>query len=277
MNTTEPSATEEARASGVEQAFTRLVNAEVAHAPCPPVRDLIGATDVKAAYAVQQMLIRRRLSQGAKVVGRKIGLTSPAVQRQLGVDRPDLGVLLEDMQVLAGRPIKLSSLLQPKVEAEVAFVLGEDLTTGDLNADRVRGAVAFASPAIEIVDSRISQWDITFADTVADNGSSALFAVGTAQRTLQQFEPVDALMSMSIDGKEVSSGSGSACLGDPLNALLWLAVTGRDLGDPLRRGEIILSGALGPMVPVTTPSTVRAEIEGLGDVTIEFIEGGSHD
>ncbi len=146
--------------------------------PCPPVRDLIGADNVDAAYAVQQQLTRARIEAGARVVGRKIGLTSPAVRRQLGVDQPDFGVLFDDMDVSALAEVPMHTLLQPKVEAEIAFVLSDDLSAGDLTADQVRGAVAYAVAALEIVDSRIAGWDITIADTIADNASSGLFVLG---------------------------------------------------------------------------------------------------
>ncbi|MGW4370965.1 2-keto-4-pentenoate hydratase [Nocardia takedensis] len=260
-----------ARTSPIAQAATRLGEAQATRVPCAPVRDLIGSNDVTAAYAVQRALIEARIASGARVVGRKIGLTSPAVQRQLGVDRPDLGVLLDDMADTEQSGVPLARLMQPKVEAEVAFFLTEDLADDEIDPRRIRRAVAYAAPAIEIVDSRIANWDITFGDTVADNGSSARFVIGAARRTLDEFEPVDAVMTMAVDGERVSEGTGAACLGDPLEALRWLAATAREFGDPLRAGEVVLSGALGPMSPVTGPCTVRAEISGLGSVTAEFV------
>jgi len=257
----------------VEAAAARLIRAAASRQPCLPVRDLIGSTDVDAAYAVQERLTAARLAEGAIVAGRKIGLTSPAVQTQLGVDRPDFGVLFADMQCSQEQAVAMSRLLQPKVEAEIAFFLATDLDEGPLDAESVRHAVAYAAPALEIVDSRIAGWDITFADTVADNASSGLFVVGTQRRTLDDFDPVEVTMSMRIDGREVSTGTGSACLGDPLEALRWLAVTARDLGEPLRAGQIILSGALGPMAPVVAGNHVIAEITGLGVVQARFADG----
>ncbi|MBF6301616.1 fumarylacetoacetate hydrolase family protein [Nocardia amamiensis] len=240
--------------------------------PCAPVRDLIGADDVAAAYAVQELLTAERIAAGAEVVGRKVGLTSPAVQRQLGVDQPDFGVLFGDMHYRQGTPVPLSRLLQPKVEAEVAFVLAQDLVTGSLDDEQVRGAVGYAVAALEIVDSRIAGWDITFGDTVADNASSGLFVLGTERRALDTFEPVSAQMRMAIDGVQVSTGTGAACLGDPLHALAWLARTTREFGRPLRAGQIVLSGALGPMAAIEGPATVTADITGLGSVTTNFIQ-----
>ncbi|MEU5506092.1 2-keto-4-pentenoate hydratase [Streptomyces fungicidicus] len=259
------------RGSGaVTEAAQRLLQASAGRAPCTPVRDLIGADDVKSAYAVQELLTAHRLESGARVTGRKIGLTSPAVQAQLGVDQPDFGVLFDDMQVTDAGPVPAGRLIQPKVEAEIAFVLGTDLAEGPLDDEQVRAAVAYASPALEIVDSRIADWDITFGDTVADNGSSALYVLGRAQQTLAEFEPVDATMTLARAGEIVSSGTGAACLGDPLNALAWLARTAREVGSPLRAGEVVLSGALGPMVVAQAGDAFTADITGLGSVSVRF-------
>jgi len=256
--------------AAIQQAAARLISATETRTPCTPVRDLIGATDVAAAYAVQEQVTALRLSAGATVVGHKIGLTSPAVQEQLGVDRPDFGLLFDGMGYAAGAEVPIERLLQPKVEAEIAFVLGEDLVEGPLDVEQVRGAVAHAVAALEIVDSRISDWDITFGDTVADNASSGLYVLGDEQVPLTDFEPVEAQMEMSIDDEVVSTGNGSACLGDPLAALAWLARTAREVGTPLRAGQVVLSGALGPMRPVQAGQQVRAEITGLGSVTTSF-------
>ncbi|MEU6261487.1 fumarylacetoacetate hydrolase family protein [Streptomyces sp. NPDC047043] len=259
------------RAAAVAAAASRLSRAGTERSPCAPVRDLLGTTDIAAAYEVQQRLAQRKLDLGARVVGRKIGLTSAAVQRQLGVDRPDFGILFEDMD-MSGRATAVPSarLLQPRVEAEIAFVLGEDLDAADLDLKRVRGAVDHARAALEIVDSRIAGWDITITDTVADNASSGLFVLGAEQVTLDGFEPRDATMTMTLDGSEASTGNGAACLGDPLEALLWLARAAREFGEPLRAGQVVLSGALGPLVPVGPGAVVHAEISGLGSVSATF-------
>lgn len=256
----------------VSAAADRLLAAVADGVPCPPVRDLIGSTDITLAYAVQEQVNRARLATGARIVGRKIGLTSKAVQEQLGVDRPDLGVLFADMEYSASVPIPVNRLLQPKVEAEIAFILGQDLTEGDLDHDQVTDAVHHAAAAVEICDSRIAGWDITFGDTVADNASAGGFVLGTERRTLDQFDPVDAEMTMTVTGQEPSTGTGAACLGDPLLALQWLARTARDLGDPLRAGQIVLSGALGPMRPAAPGAKVEVAISGLGSLSLTFAE-----
>jgi 2-keto-4-pentenoate hydratase len=254
----------------VRAAAERLALAASTAVPCAPVRDLIGSTDVRAAYRVQSVLTARRLATGARAVGRKIGLTSPVVQRQLGVDQPDFGVLFDDMQIDDGGTIPVARLLQPRVEAEIAFVLAEDLASGPFDAEGVRSAVAYAVAAIEVVDSRVAGWDITFGDTVADNASSGLFVLGRERRTLDDLEPAEVSMTMTVDGGLESSGDGRACLGDPLNALAWLATTALELGDPLRAGEVVLSGALGPMHPLLPGSVVRADLSGLGSVAVRF-------
>jgi len=259
--------TTSAPTAAIAQAATRLLSAAGTGTPCPPVRDLIGSTDVAAAYAVQEQVNAARAAAGARVVGHKIGLTSPAVQQQLGVDRPDFGLLFDDMGFANGVEVPIGRLLQPKVEAEIAFVLAHDLVDGPLDFDQVRGAVGHAVAALEIVDSRISDWDITFGDTVADNASSGLYVLGDITVGLQDFEPEAAEMQMSIDDEVVSTGNGAACLGDPLAALSWLARTAREVGTPLLAGQVLLSGALGPMQPVSAGQQVRADITGLGSVT----------
>ncbi|WP_306214512.1 2-keto-4-pentenoate hydratase [Actinoplanes sp. RD1] len=263
--------------SPARAAAQRLLTAFRTRVPCAPVRDLIGAADVDAAYAVQQQLTAARLAEGATVVGRKIGLTSPAVQAQLGVDRPDFGVLFADMDVSGSGIVPPGRLLQPKIEAEIAFVLGADLADGDLGPAQVRDAVEYAVAALEIVDSRIAGWDITFGDTVADNASSGMFALGALRVPLTGFAPVEAAMELTVNGRQASQGDGSACLGDPLNALAWLARTARDHGDPLRAGQLVLSGALGPMIPVGPGDVVTATITGLGQVGVTFATGTGAD
>lgn len=258
----------------IDAAVRRLAEAQASRVPCPAVRDLIGTDDLPAAYAVQQGLVQARIAGGARVVGRKIGATSKAVQDQLGVDQPDFGYLLSDMDVSAGvdgDPISMRTLVQPRVEGEVAFVLAHDLD-GEITPETVRAAVEVALPALEIVDSRIGDWDITFTDTVADNASSGLFVVGRDGRTLDELEPREVTMSLTINGEERSSGTGAACLGDPLEALRWLAVQAKAFGDPLRAGHLILSGALGPFVPFAPGDRVVATLSGFAPLAVSFEE-----
>jgi 2-keto-4-pentenoate hydratase len=251
-------------------AVERLRKAAVARVPCAPVRDLIGAADIGRAYQVQRHIIAAALATGDRRVGRKIGLTAPAVQRQLGVEQPDFGTLLESMTAVQDRPIAAGLLLQPRIEAEIAFVLASGIADRDPSLAATAAAIGEARPALEIVDSRIAGWDITIADTVADNASSGMFVLGEQRLTLDEFDPVAVTMTMTEDGTEVSAGSGGACLGNPLEAVRWLARAAVELGDPLRAGEVILSGALGPMVTVRPGSTYAATLTGLGHVTAAF-------
>jgi 2-keto-4-pentenoate hydratase len=256
--------------AAVTKAAARLREAAADRRPVPPVRELIGRDDVAAAYAVQQLNVRARLDAGATVVGRKIGLTSPAVQVQIGVDQPDFGVLFDDMAYTDGDTIPVEAVLQPKVEAEVAFVLKEDLAVGELDHEQVRAAIDHAVAAIEVCGSRVADWDISFGDTVADNASAGVYVLGTERRTLDEVEPAEVTMSMTVDGEVVSTGNGAACLGDPLNAVVWLARTARELGEPLRAGQVVLSGALGPMRAVHPGADVTVTISGLGSVSASF-------
>ncbi|MGW0931611.1 2-keto-4-pentenoate hydratase [Streptomyces sp. NPDC002644] len=254
----------------IAAAAARLREAAATGVPAAPVRDLIGRDDVEAAYAVQSALAAERVAAGATVVGRKIGLTSTAVQRQLGVDQPDFGVLFDDMEYADGAVVPAAAILQPRVEAEIAFVLRADLAEGPLDDAQVREAVDHAVAALEICGSRVAGWDISFGDTVADNASAGGYVLGTRRVPLDDFDPVTAEMAMTIDGETVSTGDGAACLGDPVNALVWLARQARDLGSPLRAGQVVLSGALGPMRPVTAGNAVRATVTGLGPVSVTF-------
>ena len=256
--------------TAIDGAADRLWDVRESGQPCAPVRDLIGEVDQDVAYAVQSRLLDRRLAQGRKVVGRKIGLTSPAVQAQFGVYTPDFGVLLDDMVFADREPIDLSSFLQPRIEAEVAFVLGADLDLPHASVVDVLRATDFVLPALEIVDSRIAAWDIRITDTIADNASSGALVLGTAPRSLDGFDLTDVGMSLESGGEVVSTGSGAACLGSPVIAVAWLAREVARHGRPLRAGEVILSGALGPMVPVTGPGTHLARIDGLGEVRATF-------
>jgi 2-keto-4-pentenoate hydratase len=256
--------------ASVTQAVERLSQAMASGVPCAPIRDLIDREDVARAYRVQKQILDTALANGDRRVGRKIGLTSVAVQTQLGVDQPDFGTLLESMVAHEGEPIEAGRLLQPRIEAEIAFVLGADITDLDPSLETVAAAVVEARPALEIVDSRVAGWDISIVDTVADNASSGMYVLGEAVLTLAELDPIAVTMTMTQDGEQVSAGNGAACLGNPLIALQWLARVSAEVGDPLRAGEVILSGALGPMVPVQAGSTYDATLVGLGSVSAVF-------
>jgi 2-keto-4-pentenoate hydratase len=276
---TEPTAARPAsdRASVISLAAERLIAAAATGVPTAPVRDLLGVTDIALAYEVQRVLTKTRLAASRRITGHKIGLTSPAVQRQLGVGQPDFGVLFDDMPVPSGGEADSTRLIQPRAEAEIAFVLAKDLdgfgVGQELDAagrQAVADAVDYAVAALEIVDSRVAGWDITITDTIADNASSGLYVLGDRQVLLSEFTPADVTMTLDKNGQPASSGNGTACLGDPLNALAWLARITASFGTPLRAGDVVLSGALGAMVAAEPGSEITAELSALGRVRVTF-------
>lgn len=235
-----------------------------------PLREEIGLENIDFAYEIQSINIMHRLNAGASIVGKKIGLTSNAVQQQLGVDQPDFGILLDDMEVLTGLSVSFGDLMQPKAEAEIAFVLSEDLDMDNMTIIDLISCIDYALPAIEIVGSRIEAWNIKITDTVADNASASHYVIGHTPKTLDEIDVINCNMQMTNNGQLVSEGTGSACLGSPLNATLWLAKKMILLGQPLQAGELILSGALGPMIGVKANDHVEAKFEGLGSVSVSF-------
>lgn len=248
----------------------RLRLATTTGTPIAPIRDEIAAGGIDAAYAIQAANTEFYLAEGRRLSGRKIGLTSKAVQKQLGVDAPDFGMLFADMEVQDGEDIAMSRLHQPKVEAEIALVLDADLDDEDLTMADLIPAVAYALPAIEVVGSRIENWNIRLLDTVADNASSGLYVLGSNPVLLGDFDARMCGMVMERRGEQVSLGAGVACLGNPLNAALWLARTMVRVGAPLMAGDLIMTGALGPMVAVSPGDVFDARINGLGSVRAVF-------
>jgi 2-keto-4-pentenoate hydratase len=235
-----------------------------------PLRELHAQMEGADAYAIQRINTEQRLREGRRAVGCKIGLTSLSVQRQLGVDQPDFGMLFDDMGYGDGEPIPWAGLHQPKVEAEIAFVLGRDLTMSRPGHVDILNAIDYALPALEIVGSRIAGWNIKFVDTVADNASSSAYVLGGTPRKLADIDLRLCGMLLQRGGEPVSVGAGAACLGNPLNAVVWLARTMAAFGTPLRAGDLVLSGALGPMVAAQPGDAFEARINGLGSVRAVF-------
>ena len=258
--------------AGVEEVARRLWDAGVALKPCAPVRELIG-TDAARAYAVQQRNVARRIKAGARPVGRKIGMTSAAVQKQLGYDQPNYGILFQDREVPDGEPAPANRLLQPRAEAEVAFVLGRSLDQEVLTFSQVMRAVDYAVAAIEIVDSRIKNWDIRATDSIADNASCGMYVLGQRPRRITDVDLMLCGMVSRQNGRIVSVGVGGACMGNPLGALLWLARAVLAIGQPLDEGDLVLTGALGPMVPLSRGDLFEAEIDGFGSVRVILSDG----
>ncbi|MEO3795282.1 fumarylacetoacetate hydrolase family protein [Nonomuraea sp. B10E15] len=250
------------------QAADRLLEAARTGKPCPPVRDLVSTP--ADGYAVQEINTRRAIGEGRRPTGRKVGVTNRALQQRLGIDQPDFGTLFADTSYGDGQPIPVDRFLQPRAEAEVALVLGRDLSGGPFTVADVIRAVDFVLPAIEIADSRIADWDITLADTVADNASAGAYVLGGTPVPLTGLDLRSAAMTMTRGGEEVSTGSGAECLGHPLNAAVWLATRLGRTEHALRAGDVVLTGALGPVVPVEAGDEFEARIDGLGSVRAVF-------
>jgi 2-keto-4-pentenoate hydratase len=247
-----------------------LAKAEAECEQIQPVVSQLGTGNVEAAYQVQAELTSRGVAAGRRLVGRKVGLTSAAVQQQLGVGEPDFGALFADMEIDQQGSVKTKSLNQPRIEAEIALVLDRELPAPDTSLAELVRATAFVAPALEIVDSRIVDWKISIVDTVADNGSSARYVLGEAFRRITDVDLLTCGMVMTRNGEVVSVGSGAACLGHPLRAALWLARKLASVGAPLRAGDVVLTGALGPMVAAHNGEVFEARISELGSVQVRF-------
>ena len=249
----------------------KLRQAQATKTTMGPIRDEIGEHNEEMAYAIQNINTNHKLVDGARIVGKKIGLTSLKVQEQFGISTPDFGILFDDMEVLNGLSLPISETMQPKVEGELAFVLGGSLDTENLTIIDIINAIDYVLPSIEIVGSRIENWNIRITDTVADNASASHYVLGHTPKMLDDIDIVNCKMNMTINGELKSSGSGKDCMGSPLNAVLWLARKMQSLGEPLQAGELILSGSLGPMVVVESGDQVEAVFEGLGTVSVSFV------
>ena len=243
--------------SSIAVAAQRLREAAESGRQCEPVRHLLGSdSDVGAAYAVQQVNTDLAVSEGRRITGRKIGLTSEAVQRQLGFAQPVSGTLFADRCVADGIDIPAGTLMQPRAEAELAVVLGDDLDKGTHTVVDVMSAISYVLPAIEIVDSRIADWDLTVVDMVADNACSGFYVVGSRPMSLSdlRIQRGEVHMGLRLNGKSAWPVEGpelAALGGNPLHALVWLADSMCERGTPLAAGECVMTGSLGPMVPLS--------------------------
>ena len=253
----------------IDKAAMALRQAHETNLAISPLRDDYTLT-MDNAYAIQDMNTQKWLNDGRILSGRKIGVTSKAVQEMLGVDQPDYGMLFSDMAYADGETISLSRTMQPRLEGEIAFFLGKDLNQPGITMAEVISAVEYAVAAIEIIDSRIADWNIGIMDSIADNASSGLYVLGSRPVKLDAFDHHNCEMSIEHNGQIVSSGIGAACLGNPLSACLWLAKKMAEVGRPLKAGDLVLSGALGPIVPVEANQTYILQIEGLGRVQVSF-------
>ena len=226
---------------------------------------------IEDAYAIQQHMLARRIAQGERVIGKKIGVTSEAVMNMLGVFQPDFGWLTDGMVFNEGEAVPANTLIQPKAEGEIAFVLKKDLMGPGVTAADVMAATEGVMACFEIVDSRIRDWKIQIQDTVADNASCGVFVLGDRLVDPRDVDLATCGMVLEKNGEIVATGAGAAALGHPANAVAWLANTLGRLGMGLKAGEVVLSGSLGIMVPVQAGDSLRVTIGGIGGCSVRFV------
>lgn len=249
-----------------DQLFAAFENAEVVE----PLTDRYPDITIENAYDIQQRFIKRRLERGEKIIGKKIGVTSQAVMDMLGVNQPDFGQLTDRMVVNQGESIAMSGLIQPKAEGEIAFVLKRDLSGPGVTVADVLSATEGVMACFEIVDSRIRDWKIRIQDTVADNASCGVFVLGDRLVDHRDLDLFTTGMVLEKNGRIVGTGAGAATMGSPAIAVAWLANTLGELGMSLKAGEVILSGALSAMVPVTAGDNLRMTLAGIGGCSVRF-------
>lgn len=264
------SASNSDRAALIEALGDELHQALVARRPVPALSARGLKLTIEDAYRIQQHMLSHRIEAGERVVGKKVGATSKAVQSLLNVHQPDFGFLLTDMLYNSGETVPMDRLIQPRAEGEIAFLLGRDLIGPQLTVADVLSATEWVLPCFEIVDSRIENWKIGIVDTVADNASSGVIALGAAARRPSEIDLELCGMAIVKNGETAVTGAGAAALGHPANAVAWLANTLGRLGVPLKAGELILSGALAGLVPIEPGDQLSMTIGGLGGCSIRF-------
>lgn len=264
----------EAQATHIKELAEKLRQASISgkeiSAPSKDYPEL----SIQEAYAIQLSNIEERLKAGGRIVGKKIGLTSKAMQESLGVDEPDYGILMEDMAVSSKNSvIKAKQVIQPRVEGELAFVLKKDLEGPDVTVEDVLDATEYIAASIEIVDSRVKDWKIEIRDTVADNASSALYVVGENHLDPEEAERIDVVMELYKNDELINEGTGAAVLGDPAYCVAWLANKLFEYGIKLEAGEVILAGALSAAISAEPGDTFTCKFtEGFGNVSVRFEE-----
>ena len=257
-------------ASSVDKAAAALLDAYATRTAIAPLTVTYPDITLADAYAIQLAQVDRWTGGGVVVKGHKVGLTSAAMQRQLGVDQPDYGHLTGSMFHLDSAPIDTGRFLQPRIEPEIAFVLGRPLSGPGVTAAQAVSAVDFVLPALEIIDSRIADWKITLADTIADNASSGGVVLGTRPVRLDALDLAMSGCLLHKNGLLEQTGAGGAVLGSPVNALVWLANTLGERGVTLEAGHVVLPGSITAAIPVAAGDTVTAAFAGVGSVTARF-------
>jgi len=253
-----------------DQLAADLAQAERSRVPMAPLTDAHPDIDVIDAYEIQLINIRQRVAEGARVVGHKVGLSSKAMQQMMGVDEPDYGHLLDEMQVYEDRTVKAGRYLYPRVEVEVAFLLADDLPGAECTEADVLAATAAFAPAIELIDSRITDWNIKLCDTIADNASSAGYVLGKERVSPKDIDitTIDAVLTRN--GEVVAKGRSDAVLGNPVTAVAWLARKVHGFGVRLHGGDVVLPGSCTRAIDARPGDNFIAEFDGLGSVRVSF-------
>ncbi|MBN9206317.1 2-oxopent-4-enoate hydratase [Methylibium petroleiphilum] len=249
-----------------------LYQALLNRTPVAPLTEREPEITIDDAYQIQLRMIQRRLDAGETVIGKKIGVTSKVVMDMLKVNQPDFGHLLSGMAFNEGEPVRMSTLIAPKAEAEVAFVLKRDLIGPGITAADVLRATDCVMPCFEIVDSRIRDWKIKIQDTVADNASCGVLVLGGVRKDPRRLDLALAGMVLEKNGEIVSTSTGASVQGSPVNAVAWLANTLGRLGIALKAGDVILSGSQSPLVPVVAGDSLYCSVGGLGSTSVRFVE-----
>ena len=260
-------------AGDVGQAAQALLTAQNDRSPIGPLTERYPGLDVADAYAIQQVNLSRRLCDGGRLVGHKIGLTSQPMQTLLGVDEPDFGYILDDMVLSRGESVPADRFCAPRVEPEVAFLMRRPLYGPGVTVDDVRAATEAVAVALEIVDSRIADWALSLPDTVADNASSGAVVLGPwvpYGQALERLDLAGARASLSLNGTQIDSGLGSAVMGDPAAAVAWLANALAPFGTKILPGEFVMSGSFTTAAFVHSGDRAAATISGLGTVSVSF-------
>ena len=247
-----------------------LYRALISREPVEPLTNRHPDITIEDAYRIQQRMISHRLAKGERIVGKKIGVTSKPVMAMLGVGQPDFGYMLDGMAYPEGQAIDSTTLIQPKAEGEIAFVMKRDVMGPGVTAAEILAATEGVMVCFEIVDSRIRDWKIKIQDTVADNASCGGFVLGSSLVDVRQADLITCGMVLEKNGEVVVTGAGAATMNSPVNAMVWLANTLGRLDIPLKAGEVVLSGALGAMVPVVAGDQLRVSIGGLGSCSVRF-------
>jgi 2-keto-4-pentenoate hydratase len=251
-------------------AADQLWHAEQDQAPIEPLTSSFAGIGVVDAYEIQLLNIARQRTRGATVYGHKVGLSSLVMQQMMGVDEPDYGHLLDTMVLAEDAPVPAGRYCFPRVEVEIAYILGATLPGESCTEDDVLGATEYLAPSLELIDSRIVDWRIGLADTIADNASSAGVVLGAARVRPADLDPADIEAVLLQDGVEVARGNTSAVLGNPTTAVAWLARKVASFGVKLEAGHVILPGSCTRAFDVRAGSTFRAEFSGLGSVALTF-------